>query len=82
MGTISSWPPGAKVIGADMRFGDGVSVAANSVVRESFPQSNVLLGGLPAYVIKESQPWYIRDGEPFRSKVERCKALLRDEGML
>ena len=25
---------------------------------------------------------YIRDGEPFRSKVERCKALLRDEGIL
>lgn len=73
---------GAKVIGADMHFGSGVSVAANSVVRESFPQSNVLLGGLPAHVIKESQPWYIRDGEPFRSKVERCKALLRDAGML
>lgn len=73
---------GAKVIGAGLRFGDGVSVAANGVVRESFPQSNILLGGLPARLLKESQPWYIRDGEPFCSKVQRCKELLRQAGML
>lgn len=56
-------------------LGDNVTVAANSVVTKSFPEGNVLLAGMPATVLKPSEPWYIRDGKTFTEKVERIEEL-------
>ena len=38
-------------------LGDGVTIAANSVVAKSIAESNVLLAGMPAVVKKPSKTW-------------------------
>ena len=44
-----------------LTLGNNISVGANSLVNKSFITNNVLIGGVPAKVIKEEAPWYIRD---------------------
>lgn len=65
---------GAKMT-AKVVLGDNVTVGANAVVTKSYPDGNVLLGGIPASVIKKSEPWYIRDGEEYYSKVRKIESL-------
>ncbi len=58
---------GAKLT-SQIELGDYVSIGANSLVNKSFG-SNVMIAGTPAVKIKESEPWYIRDGEEYLKKV-------------
>lgn len=58
-------------------LGDYISIGANSVVNKSFG-SNVMIGGTPAIKIKETEPWYIRDGEQYANKVKKIE-LLKNE---
>ena len=70
---------GAKIT-TRVVLGNSVSVGANSLVNKSFPEGNLLLGGMPAIKIKDSQPWYIRDGKEYENKVkavEEEKARMR-----
>ncbi len=48
-------------------LGNNVSIGANSLVNKSFPEDNILIGGMPANIIKHNEPWYVRDG--FEDKV-------------
>lgn len=65
---------GSIMIGP-MTLGDGVSVAANSLVNKSCG-SNVLLAGSPASVKKENYPlWIERDGGRWTEKVNRVERL-------
>ena len=58
------------------KLGSNVTIAANSVVAKSFSEeNNILLAGMPATVKKQTQPWYIRDGAIWESRVERCEEL-------
>ena len=50
------WICRGAVILKGVTLGDGCVVAANSVVTKSFP-SNVLIGGVPAKIIKENIKW-------------------------
>ena len=45
---------GAKIVG-DIAIGDNVTIGANAVVNKSFP-SDVVIGGVPAKVIREKAP--------------------------
>lgn len=65
---------GAKILN-DIELGDGVSVGANAVVNKTVTESNVLLVGIPACIKKNEQIWYLRDGDRFAKKVEKCEAL-------
>lgn len=65
---------GAKMT-SKIIIGDNVSVGANSVVNKSFPEGNVMIAGAPARIIKDDVPWYIRDGEQYKSKVEAVEYL-------
>lgn len=67
---------GAKII-HDIHLGDNVSVGANSVVNKGYELSDCLIAGMPAKVIKDSTAWYIRDGEEFASRHNRCEDLYR-----
>lgn len=44
--------PGCKIFG-DITIADNIVIAANSVVNKSFLQPGVLIGGIPAKVLKE-----------------------------
>ena len=61
---------GVKII-SKVKVGDNVSFGANAVVNRDMPD-NCLAAGVPAQVVKPSQPWYVRDGQKF---VERVRAV-------
>lgn len=65
---------GAKIL-KDITVSDNVSVAANSVLRNSVEQSNLLVGGIPAKIIKSTEAWYIRDGEKYYKRVEKVESM-------
>ena len=65
---------GAKIT-SKVVLGDNITVAANSVVTKSFPEGDVLLAGVPAIVLKPSEPWYIRDGSMFYDRVKKIEEL-------
>lgn len=64
---------GAKVI-SKVKIGDNVALGANCVVNKDIP-GNCMAAGIPAKVIKSSQPWYIRDGQEFLDRVTATEAL-------
>ena len=57
------------VITSPIRLGDNISIGANSVVNKSFEQNNIMIAGAPAKYIKDSLPWYVRDGEQYQKRV-------------
>lgn len=68
---------GCQIVG-NISLGDNVSVAANSLVNKSY-QNNVLIGGVPAKILKENYPqWYVRDGDTFINRVH-CVERLKKE---
>ena len=67
---------GCQVVGS-IRVGDGVTVAAHSLVNKSF-ESNVLIAGTPAVVKRTDQPyWYEtdRDRERFSKYKEEIEII-------
>ena len=69
---------GAKIT-SKVKLGNGISIGANSLVNKDCEQDNVLLGGMPAKVIRSSEIWYIRDS--FDKKVERVEELKKRYGI-
>lgn len=63
---------GAKIT-TKVNLGDNVSIGANSLVNKSFTENNILLAGMPARIVKESEPWYKRDS--FTNEVEAIESL-------
>lgn len=65
---------GTTLIGP-LKLGNGVSVAANSLVNKSFG-SNVLLAGSPAVMKQENYAaWHERDGEIYTNRVKQVEQL-------
>lgn len=65
---------GAKIMDK-LILGNGVSVAANSLVNKSVG-NNVLLAGCPAFVKRQNYPyWWERDGEKYIQRVARVEKL-------
>ena len=52
---------GVKVT-SKLTLGNNISVGANSLVNKTFIDNNCLIAGMPAIKIKDSAPWYVRDG--------------------
>ena len=83
---------GAKIT-SKVKLGNNISVGANSLVNKDCLQDNVLLGGMPAKVIKPEETWYIRDSytqdkrafgvcaETYAKKVEKVEALRKQYGI-
>lgn len=65
---------GAKMT-SKCKIGDNVSVGANSVVNKDFEEGNVMIAGAPARIIKNAEPWYVRDGSAYATKVEKIESL-------
>ena len=65
---------GAKIT-KKCNLGDGITVGANAVVCSSFG-NNALLTGIPAIKKKDSDIWYLTNGEEFKrryTEVEKLK---------
>lgn len=70
----------AKIMGS-LTLGDGVSVAANSLVNKSVG-SNVLLVGSPAIVKNRDYPyWWERDGKKYMQRVAAVERLRKEMGL-
>ena len=58
-------------------MGSGISICANSLVNKYIEGDYLLVGGTPAYRIRETPIWYVRDGYESRvNKVEYLKKKL------
>ena len=64
---------GAKIT-SKVILGDNISIAANSVVNKNCA-GNMLLAGTPAVPLRESVPWYIRDGSRFKERIRKIEDL-------
>ena len=66
---------GSQLVG-NLSIGDGVTVAAHSLVNRS-AEARVLLAGVPAIVKRRDYPlWFERDGSVFLKRVELVRRLL------
>jgi serine O-acetyltransferase len=66
---------GAQIMGKEINLGKNISVAANSLVNKSFPESNCLLVGSPARIKTSTLPWYERDGYRFKERIKTIEEL-------
>ena len=66
---------GTVILGS-ITIADNTTIGANSLVNKSFLDGNVLIGGVPAKVIKEKKAWFECDeNKSFASAVEQIKEL-------
>lgn len=65
---------GSKIT-SKIQLGNNISIGANSLVNKSFCEDNIMIGGMPAKYIKNSDAWYIRDGKTFTDKVKMIEDL-------
>ena len=67
---------GAKII-KKVNIGDFVSVSANSVINKSFDENCILLVGMPAQKIKNTDKWFERgaDLDRFKHRIDRIETL-------
>jgi len=70
-------------MGADIKLGDNISIAANSLVNKSVLQSNLLLVGTPSEIKKTSLPWYEtkRDKDSCNPKISAIEKLKKEMNM-
>lgn len=73
------------VITSKIKLGDNISIGANSLVNKDCEQNNVLLGGMPAKVIRPQKTWYAGDSDykksnSFASKVKKIEELKKQYG--
>lgn len=66
------------IISSHVVIGKNVTIGANSTVNKNMTQDGVLLVGSPAVVKKESEAWYIRDGERFQMRVQAVEQLKKE----
>lgn len=69
---------GAKMT-SKLLLGDNVSIGANSLVNKSFENSNILIAGIPAKIVKETEAWYKRDN--YIDKVNKIENLRTRYGL-
>ena len=77
IGDFARFSIGSKISAYDATLGDGVSIAANSVITRSCEKDNVVLAGMPAKIVKESKSWVFNDGDRFVERFEKIEELKR-----
>ena len=64
------------IISGAVSIADNTTISANSFVNKSFSDSNVLIGGSPAKVIKQKKAWFeCEEDKRFASAVAQIKKL-------
>ena len=65
---------GARIT-SKVNLGNGITVAANAVVTNSYVQGNVLVGGIPAVPIKDRKIWYEEENDIYIKRVKHIEEL-------
>ena len=68
-------------MGSNIKLGDNISVASNSLVNKSISTSNVLLVGTPAIIKSDAKAWYERDGVRYEKRIEKIEKLRLKMGL-
>ncbi|MDO3629134.1 hypothetical protein [Mucilaginibacter sp. BT774] len=64
------------IISGAVTIADNTTISANSFVNKSFSDSNVLIGGSPAKIIKQKNAWFeCEEDKRFASAVNQIKRL-------
>ena len=66
-----------SIILKDVQLDDNVTIAANSVINCNIDRSNSLVTGIPTRIIRESLPWFIRDGNEYNRRHDSIESLKR-----
>lgn len=65
---------GAKIT-SRIVLGNGITIGANSLVNKSVEENNVMLGGMPAKIIKSLPIWYVREAGTHQERVNKIEEL-------
>lgn len=65
------------VVAHRIKIADGCKISACSFVNKSFDTKNMLIGGVPAKVLKACEPWT----QECREDVELCERLRKNMGL-
>lgn len=63
------------IISNHVDLGENITVGANRTLMTSSVENDVLLVGTPTKTKKETEAWYIRDGEAFQRRVTEIEQL-------
>lgn len=63
------------IITGDIKVTNNITISANSLVNKSFENENLLIGGSPARVIKESNAWFHDDVGNYENRVHEIAKL-------
>lgn len=66
------------ILAGNIEIKDSVTIGANSLVNKNVEESNVLVGGSPAKVVRARKAWFLEDGERFEQRVNEINELKND----
>lgn len=66
-------------IAKEVEIGDDCKLSANSFINKTFKRDCVLIGGVPAKILKNCSSWV--DEEPYRTEWEQCEKLRASMGL-
>lgn len=69
---------GVKIT-SKVTLGNNISVGANSLVNKDFNENDVLIAGVPAKLVKEAKPWYVRDN--YAERINSISELKKEYGL-
>ena len=77
IGDFAYLSKGVTIFG-ELTIADSVTISANSFVNKSCSSKNVLLGGMPARILKKRDSWHIVDGDIYKKRIEKINLLLEN----
>jgi len=63
------------ILAGNIEIKDNITIGANSLVNKNVDETNVLIGGSPAKVIRERKAWFLEDGKEYEQRVNEINKL-------
>lgn len=70
-----------SVLTRQLTLGNNVQIGANSLVNKSFDKDNIMLGGAPSVVKKETQAWWLSNGDEYLKRHNEIERLKKEFGL-
>lgn len=69
------------IITSPVTLGNFISIGANSLVNKDCLEDCVMLAGNPALIKKKAEPWYLTNGEKYKSRYEMVEQRRKELGL-